>query len=152
MLRLLSGIVDSPLVSLRLLKKLVGHLTSTIQAVFPGPLHFRPSQSKKNRAFEHSSIPLSSQTKEELIWWRDNLEAWNGKVLVSVSPDLIIVRCLSTGLGKAANASLPVNAQSYCCPLLEQDGRHKIPCFGPFRLIFGSGAFTTIPLSKHSTY
>ena len=28
--------------------------------------------------------------KEELVRWRDNLEAWNGKALVSGSPDFII--------------------------------------------------------------
>ena len=71
------------------------HLTSTVQAVFPGPLHFRHLQNEKNRALEHSqaydsTTPLSPQAQEELVWWRDNLEAWNGKALVSGSPDLVI--------------------------------------------------------------
>jgi hypothetical protein len=33
---------------------------------------------------------LTIQAKEELVWWRDNLDAWNGKALVSGSPDLVI--------------------------------------------------------------
>ena len=93
-------LLDSPLVTVRQLAKLLGHLTSTIQAVFPGPLHFRHLQNEKNRALVDSqtydsATPLSPQAKEELVWWRDNLEAWNGKALVSGSPD----RCLPTRLG-----------------------------------------------------
>lgn len=88
-------LLDSPLATVGQLAKLLGHLTSTIQAVFPGPLHFCHLQNKKNRALVHSqtydsATPLSPQAKEELVWWRDSLEAWNGKALVSGSPDLVI--------------------------------------------------------------
>ena len=98
-------LIDSPLVSVQQLAKLLGHLTSTIQAVFPGPLNFRQLQSEKNRAYQQSLTyesltPLSPQAKEELVWWRENLEAWNGKALVSSAPDLIIETDASqTGLG-----------------------------------------------------
>ena len=37
-----------------------------------------------------STTPLSPRAQEELVWWRDNLEAWNGRTLVSGSPDLVI--------------------------------------------------------------
>ncbi|KAK2564054.1 hypothetical protein P5673_012272 [Acropora cervicornis] len=47
-------LLDSPFVTVRQLEKLLGHLTSTIQAVFPGPLHFRHLQTEKNRALAHS--------------------------------------------------------------------------------------------------
>ena len=86
-------LLDLQVVIVRELAKVLGHLTSTIQTVFPAPLHFRYLQEDKNKAldlhhtYEHS-IPLTTQAKEELVWWRDNLEAWNGKALVSGSPDL----------------------------------------------------------------
>ena len=88
-------LLNFTLVTVRQLAKLQGHLTSTIQAVFPGPLHFCHLQNKKNRALLHSqtydsATPLSPQAREELVWWRDNLDAWNGKALVSGSPDLVI--------------------------------------------------------------
>ena len=59
-------------VTVRELAKVLGHLTSTIQAVFPAPLHFRHLQENKNKAldlhhtYEHS-FPLTTQTKEELV-------------------------------------------------------------------------------------
>ncbi len=37
-----------------------------------------------------SPVQLSPPALEELIWWRNNLEAWNGKSLASGTPDLII--------------------------------------------------------------
>ena len=65
------ALLNLPLVTVRQLAKLLGHLTSTIQAVFPGPLHFRHLQNEKNRALVHSqtydsATPLSPQAREEL--------------------------------------------------------------------------------------
>ena len=88
-------LLELQVVTVRELAKVLGHLTSTIQAVFPAPLHFRHLQENKNKAldlrhtYEHS-FPLTTQAKEELVWWRDNLQAWNGKALVTGNPDLII--------------------------------------------------------------
>ena len=86
--------LNHPQITVRELAKVLGNLTSTIQAVFPGPLHFRHLQGDKNKALVHlgsydSLVQLSPQALEELIWWRDNLDAWNGKSLISGSPDLI---------------------------------------------------------------
>jgi len=39
-------LLDSLLVTVRQLAKLLGHLTSTIQAVFPGPVHLRHLQNE----------------------------------------------------------------------------------------------------------
>ncbi|XP_020619677.1 uncharacterized protein LOC110057435 [Orbicella faveolata] len=87
--------LNHPQIMVRELAKVLGNLTSTIQAVFPGPLHFRHLQGDKNKALAHlrsydSLVQPFPQALEELIWWRDNLDAWNGKSLVSAPPDLII--------------------------------------------------------------
>ena len=89
------SILDNPLPSIQQLSQLLGYLTSTIQAVFPAPIHFRYLQIDKNKALStcqdySATLRLSQHAKKELIWWRDNLEAWNGKALVSGEPDLII--------------------------------------------------------------
>ena len=65
--------LNHPQVTVRELAKLLGYLTSTIQAVFPGPLHFRHLQGDKNKALAHlgsygSRVQLSPQALEELIW------------------------------------------------------------------------------------
>lgn len=88
-------LLNNPSPTIQELCKLLGHLTSSIQAVFPAPLHFRHLQADKNRAFSinqnyAATVKLSSLAKEELLWWRDNLETWNGKALTTGDPDLII--------------------------------------------------------------
>ena len=85
----------SQLETVRQLAKLLGHLASTIQAVFQGNLHFCHLQNEKNRTLGNSqtcnsTTPLSPQAREELVWWRDNLDVLNGKALVSGSSDLVI--------------------------------------------------------------
>ena len=52
----------------------------------PSPLHFRNLQRLKNQAMTaHQSyeamISLDQAAREEVIWWRDHLQAWNGKAL-----------------------------------------------------------------------
>ena len=37
-----------------------------------------------------SEVQQSPQAREELLWWRDSLMAWNGKALVNGDPDLTI--------------------------------------------------------------
>lgn len=84
-----------PSLTLRKLASLIGLLNSSIQAVFPAPLHYRHLQNLKNQQLCHSmnyesEVLLSPQAQEELSWWRDSLLAWNGKALVSGDPDLTI--------------------------------------------------------------
>ena len=81
--------------SIRELSKFLGLLISSIQAVFPAPLHYRHLQRLKNLSLntlqsDDAIIPLDSQAKEELVWWRDHLQAWNGKALFQKSVDLVI--------------------------------------------------------------
>ena len=45
--------LNHPQIMVRELAKVLGNLTSTIQAVFPGPLHFRHFQGDKNKALAH---------------------------------------------------------------------------------------------------
>ena len=93
--------LSSPRVTVRELVKQLGHLTSTIQTVFPGPLHLRHFQGDGNKALtrlgSYDSLVQPSPQTEELVWWRDNLDAWNGKSLISGSHNRN--RCLPQGLG-----------------------------------------------------
>jgi hypothetical protein len=82
-------------VSIRELSKFLGLLTSSIQAIFPAPLHFRHLQHLKNQAMSsqrsYEAMTLLDQaSREEIIWWRDHLQAWNGRALFQKPVDLII--------------------------------------------------------------
>ena len=79
--------------ALQILASLIGLLNSSIQAVFPAPLHYRHLQSLKNQQLcnsvnYESEVQLSPQAREELVWWRDSLMAWNRKALVNGDPNL----------------------------------------------------------------
>ena len=81
---------------IRELSKFLGFLLiSSIQATFPAPLHFRNLHRLKNQAMTaHQSyeamISLDQAAREEVIWWRDHLQAWNGKALFQKPVDLLI--------------------------------------------------------------
>ena len=82
-------------ISVRELSKFLGLLTSSIQAIFPAPLHLRDLQSlkKKTMAFCQSYealTQLDQASKEEILWWRDHLQAWNGRALFQKPVELII--------------------------------------------------------------
>ena len=89
------NILDLSEISVRELSKFLGLLTPSIQAIFPGPLTFRHLQSLKNKAmaFCHSYkalIQLDQASKEEILWWRDHLQALNGRALFQKPVELII--------------------------------------------------------------
>ncbi|KAJ1148938.1 hypothetical protein NDU88_001762 [Pleurodeles waltl] len=82
-------------ISLRQLARVVGLLSSSIQAIFPGPLHYRALQRLKNhhlrRGMTYSErIALNSEARTEIQWWLDHMEAWNGRAIFGSSPDLVI--------------------------------------------------------------
>lgn len=87
-------ILDNPIVSVRVLPRLVGKPSSSIQEVFPDPLHYRfllrakNVASKKTQSFE-SILSLDLASQQELLWWRDHLAAWNGRSLLKKNEDLV---------------------------------------------------------------
>lgn len=117
-----------PLLSLRHLARLIGLLASSIQAVFPAPLHYRALQRLKiahlrSGASYADSVVLDSESREEIRWWLANLEAWNGRAIFGPRPDVTIesdasllgwgAHCngISTGgRWSEAEASLHINA------------------------------------------
>ncbi|KAM4748674.1 LOW QUALITY PROTEIN: uncharacterized protein WCC33_006046 [Rhinophrynus dorsalis] len=141
--------------SLRLLARVVGLLASSIQAIFPGPLHYRALQRLKalhlRRGLGYADvIALSSDAREELLWWLKHLDAWNGKAIFGVTPDLVIESDASLlgwgarmgdissgGKWSPAEASLHINClellagsfalkslakdRVHCCVLLKMD-------------------------------
>ena len=98
-------------ISVRELSKFLGLLTSSIQAIFPGPLHYRHLQRLKNTTMTSEQsykaiLKLDSAAREEVLWWRDYLQGWNGKALFQHPIDLIIETDASRkGWGHTAKGS-----------------------------------------------
>ena len=82
-------------VSVRELSKFLGLLTSSIQAIFPAPLHYRHLQRLKNTTLAsqkiyNAMVALDQAAHEEILWWRDHLHTWNGRALFQDPVDLVI--------------------------------------------------------------
>ena len=85
----------TPITTVRELSKFLGLRSSSIQAVFPAPLHYQYLQQAKNSVLKsHKSyealVHLDSECLREVQWWKDNLIAWNGKALLQQTTDLVI--------------------------------------------------------------
>ena len=88
-------LLNTPVTTVRELSKFLGLLSSSLQAVFPAPLHYRYLQQAKNsvlrfRKSYEAAVHLDSECLQEVQWWKDNLVAWNGKALFQQSTDLVI--------------------------------------------------------------
>ena len=82
-------------VSLLDLTKLIGMHSSTIQAVLPARLQFRFLQqqqiiSLKQTQSYFTSVKLTSMTKNELLWWVNNLELCNGQLVIQPQAQVLI--------------------------------------------------------------
>ena len=75
---------------------LLGKMNSVAQALPPRPLYCRILQRDLARALERGEqsyetpCPLSDLAKEELSWWAEHMQEWNGKSLIRREPDISI--------------------------------------------------------------
>ena len=94
-------------VSILELKKLLGLLCSTVQAVLPAQLQLRYLQQLQIRILQqerccYQQITLNQKSKQELTWWIQNLSLCNGRCLVQPPPQMIIqTNASKTGWGVA---------------------------------------------------
>ena len=79
----------------REIAKLVGKLTSSMQAILPAPLHYRHLQMLQiksllaGRSYETEVTPNQS-CKDDLQWWIDQITNWNGRAIPIPAPDIVI--------------------------------------------------------------
>ena len=67
--------------------RLLGALTSTIQAILPARLQFRYLQHQQIETLKRSvsymaTVTLNAMVKKELAWWIKNLELSNGRAII----------------------------------------------------------------------
>ena len=92
----------APTMSIRQLASLIGSLNASAMAVMPTRLRTRALLRDKIDALrQHEqrwdrSLTLSAAAQDELVWWRDNLDQWNGRSLIPTEPDLAMYTDAST--------------------------------------------------------
>ena len=64
-------------------------------AILPAPLFFRALQEEKNKAMRqaesyHAEVRLSEAAGQELQWWMEEVQKWNGRSIWQKIPDLTI--------------------------------------------------------------
>ena len=77
------------------LTKLIRTLSSTIQAVLPARLQFRFLQQQQIVSLKQSQsyltlVKLTSMAKNELLWWVNNLELCNGRLVIQPRAQVLI--------------------------------------------------------------
>ena len=77
------------------LAKLIGTLSSTIQAVLPARLQFRFLQQQQIVSLKQSQsyltlVKLTPMAKKELLWWVNNLELSNGRLVIQPQIQVLI--------------------------------------------------------------
>ena len=88
-------LLQSRMSTVREISRLVGKLTSAMQAILPAPLHYRHLQMLQiqsllaGKSYE-TEITLNQSCKEDLQWWIDQITNWNGRSITIPPPDLII--------------------------------------------------------------
>ncbi|XP_044141804.1 uncharacterized protein LOC122931813 [Bufo gargarizans] len=108
---------SSSQIPLRQLARIIGLLASSIQAVFPAPLHYRALQRLKifhlrKRASYADWISLDGETKEELSWWIHNLQN-SDLSLRQLSAKLVTLFCLISCKRVSDVRALDYDARSY---------------------------------------
>nr|XP_006002749.1 PREDICTED: uncharacterized protein LOC102348257 isoform X2 [Latimeria chalumnae] len=70
---------------------MLGLLSSSIGAIFLGPLHYRALQRVKVDTLRQGMLyddclVLTPEAREELVWWLQYMDAWNGRAIFWVLP------------------------------------------------------------------
>ena len=89
-------LLEAEQVSARALSRLIGKMSAAHQVIPPAPLFYRHLQMDLTSALRatgqdyESTLTLSPNSREELMWWDSQMVKWNGKTVISGEPDLTI--------------------------------------------------------------
>ena len=89
-------LLEAEQLSARALSRLIGKMSAAHQVIPPAPLFYRHLQMDLASALRatgqdyESTLTLSSNSREELMWWDSQMIKWNGKTVISAEPDLTI--------------------------------------------------------------
>ena len=83
-------------VTVQHLSSVIGKLTATRLAVLPAPVYTRQLQQQLIMALRatgsfKSCLTLDQASRDELHWWIHQLRRWNGRMIMTPPPDMIIL-------------------------------------------------------------
>ena len=89
------NLIKDQVVKVRHLAEVVGMLNASVRAILPAPLHYRQMQMTQAKALLYNQsyetrVSLPPEVLHELRWWIENIRGWNGKAIMTPSPDLVI--------------------------------------------------------------
>lgn len=97
------ALLQTPQPSALAVSRLLGKMTHAAHAMKAAPLFYRHLQECLRRSLQKGedqdysqSCPLSVQAKEELEWWVEHLQDWDGRSILRPEPDLTIETDAST--------------------------------------------------------
>ena len=81
-----------------------------MQAALPAPLYYRNLQKIKNKALRqfqefNTVVILDRNAIEELTWWQESLQSWNGKAVLELRPDIVVETVAWMGCSLARNTN-----------------------------------------------
>lgn len=90
-----SHLLRSSMCSVRSLASFIGKAQSMTMAVFPARMQTRQLLAAKIHALKQSKswnhlLVLPTSAKEELLWWIDRLQSWNGQCFLPTTPQVEI--------------------------------------------------------------
>ena len=130
LIQICKDLIQEKKASVGTLSEIIGKLTSSIQAVFPAPLHYRHFLRLQvkglfmGKGYE-TEVPLSEDCQGDLQWWIDQMSNWNGRSIITPAPDLTITTDASLK-GWEESSSLHINALEQLHVYLEMDNRTAV--------------------------
>ena len=102
----------------RTLSRLIGKMNAANQVIPPVPLFYRSLQMELSAALREAdqdyetTILLSEDSKEELVWWDTEIVKWNGRTILAQEPQMVIESDASKlGWGQVISTGGPWSAQ-----------------------------------------
>jgi len=100
-------------VTIRELAQTIGQLVASTEAILPAPMYVRHSQVLKIQALKANAknyaqkITLNQEARDELQWWIENIDHYNGKAIITPHPDMELITDASKKGWGATNGTNP---------------------------------------------
>ena len=111
----INAVLAKTYVKIRTIASLVGKIVSSLPASLYGPLYYRTIEVDKNHALKFNKgnfekrMQLSQEAKNELIWWKDNIEDMEAPIQwPPITQEISTDASGKNGWGASMSGTLPI--------------------------------------------